>query len=93
MWKATAQDEFNSIAQHEVYDEVECEDIPKEATIYPTKMVFDKKYDTVDSFVKAKARLVAIGNYVTEAFKSLFAPTVNERCVKLVFRKVCWRVL
>ena len=85
LWKTAAQDEFNSIAQHGVYDEVEFEHIPKDATIYPTKMVFDKTYDTVGTFVKAKARLVMIGNYVTEAFKSLFAPTVNERCVKLVF--------
>jgi hypothetical protein len=39
----------------------------------------------VNVFTSAKARLVVCANWIQGVFKSLFAPTVNEKSMKLLF--------
>ena len=85
MWKPAIDAEMQNLKEHDTYEEIEFADIPPDATIYPTKMDLKQKHSTLGVFTKAKARLVVIGNFVTNVFKSLFAPTVNERSVKLLF--------
>jgi hypothetical protein len=68
-----------------VYEEVDKRDIPPNARIYPLKAVCTKKFDTSGVFIKAKMRLCVIFSAIATTMKSLFAPTVNERCVKLLF--------
>ena len=84
VWRAACQDEMDNLYEHDVGDEVTFDQIPTSATIYPTKMHLHKKRDTSGVFTRAKARLVVIGNCFSTVY-SLFAPTVNERSVKLIF--------
>jgi hypothetical protein len=65
--------------------EVSYDDIPPDAVIYPTKFVLKKKRDSLNHFLSAKARLVVCANWVQGVFQSLFAPTVNEKSMKLLF--------
>jgi hypothetical protein len=39
----------------------------------------------VNVFTSAKARLVVCANWIQGVFRSLFAPTVNEKSMKLLF--------
>jgi hypothetical protein len=61
------------------------EDIPKGATIYPSKLILKKKRDAENSFTKAKARLVVCSNLTKSIFATLFAPTANDKSIKLLF--------
>jgi hypothetical protein len=65
--------------------EVACHEIPPDAAVSPTKFVLKKKKDSLDDFTSAKARLVVCANWVKGVFQSLFAPTVNEKSLKLLF--------
>jgi len=85
IWAPACVAEMDNLAEHDVGDEVTLDQIPPDATIYPTKMGLKKKRDTSGIFTKAKARLCVIGNLFANLFQSLFAPTVNERSVKLIF--------
>jgi hypothetical protein len=85
MWQPASDKEFTTIDEMGVYDEIAFEDIPVTEPIYPTKMIFKKKRDSVGNFLSAKARLCVIGNWITQAFSNLFAPTANEKALKLLF--------
>jgi hypothetical protein len=62
------------------------ENIPMDADIYPTKMVYTTKRDpTTNEFLLAKARLVVIGCALNKVFENVFTPTTNERAMKLLF--------
>lgn len=85
LWEPAAQDEFKVLADNHTGEEIEFKNIPPDAPILPTKMIFKKKKKSEGTFDKAKARLVVCGNWITSLFISLFAPTVNEKSMKIMF--------
>jgi hypothetical protein len=64
---------------------VQSSDIPQSAVIYPTKFVLKKKRDAVSAFTSVKAGLVVYANWIQGVFRSLFAPTVNENTIAVIF--------
>lgn len=85
LWEPAAKVEFATLAENHTGQEIRYEDIPPNEPILPSKMLFKKKIAADNTFDKAKARLVACGNWMTALFVSLFAPTVNEKSMKLMF--------
>jgi hypothetical protein len=85
VWKPACDKEMQTLADFKTGTEVKFADIPPDATIYPSKFVLKKKRDTVGWFLSAKARLVVCANWIAGVFQSLFAPTVNEKSMKLLF--------
>jgi hypothetical protein len=85
VWQPACNKEFTTIDEFGVKDTIAFEDIPKDEPIWPTKMVLKKKRDSTGMFTGAKARLCVIGNWITGVYQSLFAPTVNEKSLKLLF--------
>ena len=60
------------------------EDIPFDATIYPTKMVLRHKRDSCAVSLGWKGRLCVIGNFAKEMLLCLFSPTAHERSLKIL---------
>lgn len=85
IWEPAAKDEFTTLLDNNTGKEIAFEDIPTDAPILPSKMLFKKKQTTTGTFDRAKARLVVCGNWIQVMFLSLFAPTVNEKSMKIMF--------
>ena len=83
-WHPVLLAEMNNLNSHGVGREIRRQDIPKGALIYRTKFHLKKKRNTVGEFTKGKARLVVLFNLIKTGVASFFAPTVNERSVKLL---------
>lgn len=87
LWKGAAKAEFLVLKDNGTGHEVAFEDIPKDEPILPSKMIFKKKRAVTaeGETIKPKARLVVCANMITQMFASLFAPTVNEKSMKIMF--------
>jgi hypothetical protein len=85
IWEPAAQAEFTVLKENSTGQEIPYDEIPPDAPILPSKMLFKKKLAADGTFDKAKARLVVCGNWITSLFISLFAPTVNEKSMKIMF--------
>jgi hypothetical protein len=85
LWKPACAQEMKTLEDFGTGTVVNYADIPQSAVIYPTKFVLKKKRDALNVFTSAKARLVVCANWVKGVFRSLFAPTVNEKSMKLLF--------
>lgn len=85
LWKPACDKEFATLREMDVGDPISYNDIPSHEPIHPTKMILKLKRDAAGNITSAKARLVVIGNWVSGMFKSIFAPTVNEKSMKLMF--------
>ena len=75
-------------------EEICFEDIPKDAPLYPSKVVCKKKREPVNGRVtERKARLCTLGNtgrnnpklQVNAPIRSYFAPTGHEKSLKIFF--------
>jgi hypothetical protein len=64
---------------------VEPHEVPIGEAVYPSKMDLHKKKTSEGYFLKAKARLVLMGNMVKAVLTSIFAPTTNEKSLKILF--------
>lgn len=85
VWQPACSKEFQTLTDMGVGEVVAYETIPPSEPIHPTKMILKKKRDAAGAMIAAKARLVVIGNWISGVFQSLFAPTVNEKSMKLLF--------
>ena len=87
MWVPAIKEEFQTLSENGTGEEVCFEEIPPNATIYPSKMVLKKKRNSERTFTKAKGRLCAAAcvKRFGKLLSSVFAPTVNEKSLKLLF--------
>lgn len=93
-WSQAIHSEFSKLKAMGTGEEVIFEDIPKDAPLYPSKMVCKKKREPIHGTVtERKARLCTLGNTGRnnpkfQAFASIpsyFAPTGNEKSLKIIF--------
>ena len=85
LWKPATEKEMKNLDDNGTGEVVNFEDIPQNATIYPSKLILKKKRDSENSFTSAKARLVVCSNLTKNLFATLFAPTANDKSIKLLF--------
>jgi hypothetical protein len=85
LWKAALLVELKTLHKLDTYEVVQKEDIPKDAFIFPTKMVLKQKINPLGEYIKHKARLTVLGNLDKDvASKELFSPTASDKALKLV---------
>ena len=75
--------ELDKCVENEVFDYIAFRDIPRSATLLPTKFVLTVKYDSLGAYVKHKARLVALGNLEKYQSRHTYAPTSHFRTFQL----------
>ena len=85
LWKPACDQELATLEDMGTGQRVRYEDIPAGTPVYPTKMDLKKKKDSTGMFMKAKGRLVVLGNLIKDTFVSVFAPTTNEKSLRLLF--------
>jgi hypothetical protein len=86
VWKPACDIEFTTLFDFQVCEEINFDDIPVGSKIFYSKMVLRKKRDALGVFTSAKARLVVCANTVAkDLYADVFAPTANEKSMKLLF--------
>jgi hypothetical protein len=86
-WDSPACDiEFTTLFDFQVCEEINFDDIPVGSKIFYSKMMLRKKRDALGVFTSAKAGLVVCANTVAkDLYADVFAPTANEKSMKLLF--------
>lgn len=86
VWQPAIKKEMDTLNEMNTFIKVMPEDIPQDAELYPTKFVLTKKENPITNmFSDPKARLCVIGNAVAIYFQNIFAPTSNDKSLKLFF--------
>jgi hypothetical protein len=85
VWAPAVCAEMEGLEDRDTGTVVQPHEVPRSETVYPSKMDLHKKKTSEGLFLKAKARLVLLGNMVKEVLTSIFAPTTNEKSLKLLF--------
>jgi hypothetical protein len=85
LWKRATEEDFDNLEERGTGEEVSRDQIPSGAMVYPTKMVYVKKKNANNEFLKAKARMCVLRNLKTDVYTNIFAPTTNEKSLKLLF--------
>jgi hypothetical protein len=85
-WQPATEKEFKMLEDMGTFTQVAFEDIPNDAEMYPTKMVYTINSDIITgAYVSATAQLVVVGNALKMTFQNVFAPTSNDKSLKLFF--------
>lgn len=85
VWAPAVRAELEGLEDRNTGTVVQPHEIPPGEIVYPSKIDLLKKKDSTGLLLKAKARLVLLGNMVKSVLTSLFAPTTNEKSLKLLF--------
>ena len=85
-WKDAVDKEFATLEEMKTYSTVAKEEIPAGAYVYPTKEVLSTKRDPITGeIVQSKARLVVVGSALNVVYQNVFAPTANDKSLKVMF--------
>jgi hypothetical protein len=83
-WKLAIKSEISSLLSHDIGSPVLRSEIPAGEQILPVKCVLHIKRDSKSDPIKFKARLVVLGNLKKNTMSDVFAPTANDKSIKLL---------
>jgi hypothetical protein len=84
-WRAAATAEMESLRSRGVYVVVKRGDVPRNQSVFPSKWVWKQKVDGDGKPTKAKARVVACGNFQPRSGNDNSSPVARTSSVRLVF--------
>jgi hypothetical protein len=85
VWAPAVCAEMEGLEDRNTGTVVEPHEVPIGEAVYPSKMDLHKKKTSEGYFLKAKARLALMSNMVKAVLTSIFAPTTNEKSLKILF--------
>jgi hypothetical protein len=88
-WTKAIETELLNLIKHGTGTETPRYNIPAGAQILPVKIVLKLKRDTAGNPLKYKARLCILGNLARKSVASVFAPTANDKSLKILMALAC----
>jgi len=84
-WFNSAENEFGNLRDLKVYEQVNKDEIPEEANIIKSRLIFKYKINSKGDIVKRKTKLVAKGFTQQHGidYKNTFAPTLKLDSIKI----------
>ena len=84
-WQDAIITEIMALLAHHTGTRVTLDQIPYGSQILPVKVVLKLKRDSLGDPIKYKARLCVLGNLQRKTLTNVFAPTANEKSLKLLW--------